>query len=94
MYCLCFLWGGVKGCLAEGLGNTTKSVLVFCHISVLIKLSPDAPLEVEEGRVLAFHFNNFTMRDLYVYIFCLEETGELYIVHADSAFDVLTRPSC
>ena len=36
----------------------------------------DAPLEVEEGHILAFHFSNFTLRDLYVYIFCLEETGQ------------------
>ena len=32
-------------------------------------------LEVEEGAILSFHFNNYTQRDFHVYIFCFEETG-------------------
>lgn len=32
-------------------------------------------MEVEEGDILSFHFNNFSLRNLYVYVFCFEETG-------------------
>ena len=35
----------------------------------------DEALEVEEGDILSFHFNNYTLRDFHVYIFCFEETG-------------------
>ena len=40
----------------------------------------DEALEIEEGRILNFSFSNFTLNDLYVYIFCFEETGELTAV--------------
>lgn len=33
-------------------------------------------IEVEEGEILSFHFTNFTPQRQFVYILCLEETGE------------------
>ena len=46
----------------------------------------DEALEVEEGDILFFHFNNYTIRDYHVYIFCFEETGSalLHVHHHES----------
>ena len=43
--------------------------VIWCH-------TLGEPMEVEEGDILSFHFNNFMQQGHLVYILCLEETGE------------------
>ena len=45
----------------------------------------DKPVEVEEGEILSFHFSNFTQKHIFVYVLCLEETGEIKHVMMDVA---------
>ena len=56
-----------------------SKIWLHCVINWLFKNEDiwklDEALEVEEGDILSFHFNNYTQQDFHVYIFCFEETG-------------------
>ena len=44
-------------------------------------------IEVEEGEILSFHFANYTPQSQFVYVLCLEETGEWAGGGASSCID-------
>ena len=48
-------------------------------VKISVTISIDSPIEVEEGELLSFHFNNYTNHGHFVYILCLEETGKVLV---------------